>query len=222
MARPVRYSLTCDLCRKDFDFPQEQIEKRSENWKYRLIGPFAAPDFARGSYSALLTARLLNELSGHDDQLSFCPGIEFSSEVAKHEADLVCWLREQGRFDVRRDPKLIFAECKSFAAEALKPIDFKRMATLSENFPDAAIVFSVLTDTLSEKERSLAKAFLRKHAGKLNYGRYDKSVVFLTGRDLFFDYSLNGGDDARYSYHDCETISDFASASQRLNLGLHE
>lgn len=219
----LRYALTCELCRQDFRFPQGDIDKRSGNWKYRLIGPFATPDYARGSYSSLLTARLLSEIGGRDDQLTFCLGLELSSAVSKHEADLVCWLRERGRFDVLDDPRLVFAECKSFAAEALKPIDFSRMASLSKQFPDAALVFSVLKDGFSDNEKALAKSFLEKYAGKLSYGGYyERPVIFLTGKDLFFEYLLTGSDDARYTLDDGATLCGFASASQRLNLGLCE
>ncbi|WP_282093240.1 hypothetical protein, partial [Epibacterium ulvae] len=41
-------------------------------------------------------------------------------------------------------------------------------------------------------------------------------------KDLYFEYALTGGDDARYTFNDEETLTEFASASQRLNLGLHE
>lgn len=218
----IRYSLTCELCRQDFRFPQDEIDKRSGNWKYRLIGPFATPDYARGSYSALLTARLLSEVGGIDDQLTFCLGIELSSPESNHEADLVCWFRERGKHNVLNDPKLIFAECKSFASEALKPIDFSRMASLGKQFPDAAVVFSVLKDSFSDNEKVLAKTFLKKHAGKLTYDHYERPIIFLTGKDLFFDYTLDEGDNARYAFHERETLTEFAFASQRLNLGLNE
>ncbi|MGB5862739.1 MAG: hypothetical protein WBG95_00400 [Sulfitobacter sp.] len=218
----VKYSLRCELCRKDFDFPQDGINKRSGNWKYRLTGPFATPDYARGAYSTLLTARLLSEIGGNDDQLTFSLGVELKSKNGNHESDLVCWLRERGHFQVLNDPTLVFAECKSFAAEALKPIDFKRMASLWKQFPDAALVFSVLKESFSEDELAQAKAFLKRYAGQLRYGSYERPVIFLTGKDLFFDYTLTGGDDARYSFNDENTLSEFASASQRLNLGLHK
>lgn len=214
----VKYALKCELCRQDFEFPQDDIDRRSGNWKYRLVGPFATPDYARGSYATLLTARLLSEVGGRDDQLTFCPGLELTSAEEKHEADLVCWLREAGRFDVLADPKLVLAECKSFATEALKSADFARMAALSKQFPDAGLVFSVLKEDFSDNEKSLATTFLRRHAGKFQYGRYERSVIFLTGKDLYFKYGISGGDD-RYTYHETETLDEFASATQRLNLG---
>lgn len=214
------YTLRCELCRKNFPFPADEIDPRSGNWKYRLIGPFATPDFARGSYSILLTARLLNMIGGDDQQLAFSPGIELSSVNVNHEADLVCWLRERGRYGVHNDPKLVFAECKSFASEALKPIDFKRMASLAKSFPEAALVFAVLKDSFSAVEKELAKNFLKKNAGECIFGRYERSVLFLTGKDLFFWYSLTVGDDSRYCYRDQGTLLDFAAATQRLNLGL--
>ena len=212
------YSLRCKLCRKDFPFPADEIDPRSGNWKYRLVGPFATPDFARGAYSTLLTARLLSEVSGNDHQLAFSPGLELNSDNINHEADLVCWLRERGRLGVHNDPKLVFAECKSFASEALKQIDFKRMASLAKSFPDAALVFAVLKDDYSNAEKELAKNFLKRHAGKCCFGRYERAVVFLTGKDLFFEYSLTGYDDSRYNYNDEDSLTDFAAATHRLNL----
>ncbi|WP_308917452.1 hypothetical protein [Jannaschia sp. LMIT008] len=216
----IKYALKCELCRQDFEFPQDDIDGRSGNWKYRLVGPFATPDYARGSYASLLTARILSEVGGRDDQLTFCTGLELTSAEERYEADLVCWLREVGRFDVLADPKLVFAECKSFATEALKSIDFARMAALGKQFPEAALVFSVLKEEFSDNEKSLAATFLRQHAGKLQYGSYERPVIFLTGRDLYFKYGISGGDDARYTYYETDALDEFASATQRLNLGM--
>ncbi|WP_150121407.1 MULTISPECIES: hypothetical protein [unclassified Sulfitobacter] len=145
--------------------------------------------------------------------------MELTSAEGKHEADLVCWLREAGRFDVLADPKLVFAECKSFATEALKSADFARMAALGKQFPEAALVFSVLKEEFSDKEKSLATTFLRRHAGKFHYGGYERPVLFLTGKDLYFKYGISGGDDSRYTYHETDALDEFASATQRLNLG---
>jgi hypothetical protein len=57
---------------------------------------------------------------------------------------------------------------------------------------------------------------------KYAYGSYESPVIFLTGKDLYFEYALTGGDEARYTFNDSDTLNEFASASQRLNLGLHE
>jgi hypothetical protein len=67
--------------------------------------------------------------------------------------------------------------------------------------------------------KSLATTFLRRHAGKFHYGGYERPVLFLTGKDLYFKYGISGGEDGRYTYHETGALDEFASATQRLNLG---
>ena len=53
--KQLDHQMTCDLCLREFDFPivEPSIASNSK-WAYRLIGPFALPDYARGGYAASL------------------------------------------------------------------------------------------------------------------------------------------------------------------------
>lgn len=214
----IDYNIECELCRQNFDFPQHEIGAQTVHWRYRLMGPFASPDYARGSYSVLLTARFLNEVSDDDSQLSFCPGVELEDTQGKCEADLVCWFRESGLREIHREPKLVFAECKSFASEALESRDFVKMNALARRFPDAVIVFAVLKNKFSSDEKDLLKEFLRDCGGRKLGQAYERPVIVLTGKDLFFEHFPFSGKDARYDHSETDDLSVFATATQRLNL----
>ena len=52
------YSLTCSFCFKQFGFPiTNPISGNYSRWAYRLMGPFALPDYAEGGYAASLGIR---------------------------------------------------------------------------------------------------------------------------------------------------------------------
>ena len=51
------YTITCMRCLKQFSFPQAGAEFKKLRWLYRVIGPFATPNFARGGYAVALTLR---------------------------------------------------------------------------------------------------------------------------------------------------------------------
>jgi hypothetical protein len=57
----VDYRVTCERCLKPYDFPQAALREHNRNFTYRVIGPFSVPDYGRGSYSALLTLRVLQD-----------------------------------------------------------------------------------------------------------------------------------------------------------------
>ena len=48
------YSLTCSLCFKQ-DFPITTPLGAHSKWAYRVVGPFALPDYAQGGYASALT-----------------------------------------------------------------------------------------------------------------------------------------------------------------------
>ena len=61
--KQLDYQLTCDLCLRDFSFPIVNPGHGSEaRWAYRLVGPFALPDYAQGGYSASLSIRFFAQV----------------------------------------------------------------------------------------------------------------------------------------------------------------
>ena len=55
--KQLDYILTCNFCFKQFDFPITNPVGEHSKWAYRLIGPFALPDYADGGYAAALAIR---------------------------------------------------------------------------------------------------------------------------------------------------------------------
>ena len=217
----LAYGLTCEFCRSKFAFPQHEIKTKSENWKYRLIGPFTSPDYARGSYCALLTLRVLSEVGDRYSKPTFSTGLELTfKNDEKVEADLVCFHRDEGDHRALRNPKLVFAECKSFAKEALKDSDMKQMAKLAQRFPDAAFVFAVLKDNFSAKETRLLKSFINKHKGNGRWYGEHRPIITVTGKDLSFKNYLNQDEILNYSHFDTNSLAAFAHATQQRNLGI--
>lgn len=47
----VSYDVRCERCRQVYKFPQGFLKSRNGNFHFKAIGPFAIPDYARGSYT---------------------------------------------------------------------------------------------------------------------------------------------------------------------------
>ena len=67
LSRSLITSLTCSFCFKQFDFPiANPIGSKHSRWAYRLIGPFALPDYAEGGYAASLGIRFFANVIGEN------------------------------------------------------------------------------------------------------------------------------------------------------------
>ena len=65
--KQLDYSLTCDLCLKEFDFPiTNPIDSKHSKWAYRVIGPFALPGYADGGYATALSIRFFADIIGRN------------------------------------------------------------------------------------------------------------------------------------------------------------
>lgn len=208
--KQLDYSLNCDLCLKQFDFPiTNPIDSNKSRWAYRVIGPFALPDYAKGGYAASLSIRFFAEVIGEIDrsEVSWSSGQEltlFSGE--KSEADFILWNQRKQMFGNDYPTEIVFGEAKSFGRDIFKQDDVNKMKLLAESFPGSILVFSTMKEAvdLSQKETSR----IRKLA---EWGReYDRErkqsrapVIILTGTELFAAHSLNitweekGGDHKR-------------------------
>lgn len=95
----VDYEVTCERCLKSYEFPQADLKKDNKNWKYRVIGPFAVPNFAEGSYSALLTIDALRRLPGLEKTINYSTALNLSSGRKKCEVDFAVWAPNESRHD---------------------------------------------------------------------------------------------------------------------------
>jgi hypothetical protein len=113
--RDVDYKASCERCLNEYDFPQ--ADSAGRKWKYRVVGPFSIPDYARGAYSSLLTLRAIDSLRGHKGEMTFSTALDLEFDGIKCEADFVAIKRKE-RIEERLPPELIIGECKSLEKES--------------------------------------------------------------------------------------------------------
>jgi hypothetical protein len=63
----LNYDLQCSLCLRMSKFPiLDPGQPEKARWAYRVVGPFALPDYAKGGYAAALTLRCFaGVIGGH-------------------------------------------------------------------------------------------------------------------------------------------------------------
>jgi hypothetical protein len=228
--------LKCSLCLKAYGFPSiDPAGKDRARWAYRLIGPFAQPNYAHGGYAAALSIRVFAEAIqlGHGPSLTWCAGQELTFPGGeKVEADFILWYRRGETYGHSARTELVFGEAKSFGKECFGVQDIDRMKALAVAFPGAALVFATMKapDELSQDEikRLRDLALWGRH-----YERQRRQtrapVIILTGHELFVDHSLSltwkqlGGRHAELiepAYVRLDNLRVLADLTQQLYLGL--
>lgn len=228
--------LQCALCLKAFRFPAiDPGASDRARWAYRLIGPFAQPDYAHGGYASALAIRFFAKVLDAFDHsaLTWCAGQELTLPSGQSvEADFLLWYRRARTFTGPAHTEIVLGEAKSFGKDRFVEDDIQRMRVLAEIFPGATLVFATMKtgDQLSSEE-------IRRLSSLAKWGRhYDRSsqrsrgpVVILTAKELFADYSLAdawekaGGRHAELiapAYIRPENLRILADLTQQLYLGL--
>jgi glucose/arabinose dehydrogenase len=99
----LSYRPTCTRCLNAFPFSQKPADLQKVDWFYRVVGPFAAPDFARGAYSVALTLRTLAD--PHDTEMTWSTGLSLSElncmPILSREESLV--VSSPARFEAPAD-----------------------------------------------------------------------------------------------------------------------
>jgi len=192
------YLLTCDLCLKSFKFPiTNPGNSKYSRWAYRVIGPFALPDYARGGYSASLTIRFFANVIGimNSSEVTWSSGQELTfASGKKAEADYILWYQRKHIFGTDQLTEIVFGEAKSFGRDAFKQDDVDKIKLLAQSFPGSVLVFSTMKEAeeLSVEEIDRIKKLAE-------WGReYDKQrkqsrapVIVLTGTELFTPHHLD-------------------------------
>jgi len=180
----VSYEVRCLRCLKSYDFPQGSLGSSNKNWRYRVIGPFAVPNYAQGAYASLLTIRFFSLTSGHDVPYSFSTALEIEKGSLKAEIDFAIWMPEERKFVVVGEPRLIIGEAKSFGVDTVKDDDLAKLKKSADALPGSIIVISVLKEGFSEAEIERLRDFVRWARQPVNY-RPKHWVILLTGTELF-------------------------------------
>jgi hypothetical protein len=114
----VDYSVTCDRCLKPYDFPQSSLREHNRNWSYRVVGPFSVPDYARGSYGALLALRVIDRFDSSADDMIFTTAMNLTFDGIDAEVDFLVWRREH-RLETNAPPDIIIGEASREEKDSL-------------------------------------------------------------------------------------------------------
>lgn len=176
--------LSCARCLKTYTFPQGSPDRKL--FKYRVVGPFATPGYARGGYSVALTLRFFEHELGSMNEFTFSTGLELKHANGKSETDFFAWYGKESFDRASRDPATLVGECKSFAAESFKPADVARLRELATLLPGAFIVAATLKDEFSDSEKKSLRSL-----AKWGWTRLQPSpLIVLTGQELFVEGGL--------------------------------
>jgi len=236
--------VTCSLCLRQFNFPTiDPGSKQNSHWAYRLVGPFALPDYAKGGYAASLTIRFFSRVfGGHDRALTWSAGQILRLENAdKVEADVILWHQRKTILGLDYQTELIFGEAKSFRGEnaderrsikdAFQAEDVERMKRLATRFPGAILVFATMkqaSDLSHDEIDRLTKlaTWGREYVREKRQTR--APVIVLTGVELFASFHLGtaweavGGRHAQFAQQHgrLDNLRKLADVTQQLYLGM--
>ena len=222
------YVLSCERCSEKYPFPQGALNPNNGNWGYRVVGPFAAPNFARGSYGALLALKTLKGLSHGSERMTFSTALELHlDDGAPCEVDYAAWISHRSADRVGH-PSLVFGEAKSFGeGDLIRPRDLTQLRRVAARFPVSVIVLSVMRDEFTQGEIRNLLPFVR-WARRLNaHWQPTNPVVLLTGVELFHEFSIEstwrerGGPYERFADYDTtRSLHRLAEATQVIHLDL--
>jgi len=192
--KEVDYSLTCSRCLKSFDFPiTKPFDSKYSRWSYRVIGPFAIPDYSRGGYAATLAIHFFERNIDNANRLkmTWSAGQELTLKSGeKAEADFILWTQKEEILGLNKPTNIVFGEAKSFAKDAFKDSDIEKMKLLAETFPNSILVFATMKDheEFSKDEINRLKKFAQ-WGRKFNTNSHERRahIMILTGLELFIE-----------------------------------
>jgi hypothetical protein len=226
----LAYRLHCEHCLKEFPYPQGR-PAWSNQWQYRVSGPFSTPNYAQGAYSTVLCLRALQNLDvGHAD-LTWASGLLLPGEqTGECEIDLALWYRREGASADGEEPQFVVGESKSFGeGDIVKDKDVATLRLIVGRIPGAFMLVSVLKESLTDIERSrLVELATWGRSERIN-SRPCHPLIVLTGRELFTDHNVRstwkdaGGLVAELTAHPSTRLDDLATlaeVTQQAYLGL--
>jgi hypothetical protein len=223
----VDYRITCDRCLKQYDFPQSSLRERNRNWSYRVVGPFSVPDYARGSYGALLALRVIDRSDSSMGRMTFTTAMTLKFDGIDAEVDFLAWRRDED-IDSDKPPEFIIGEAKSGGkGQLIKPRDLTKLKAVAHKLPDSIVVISVLRDHFLRSEKNLLKKFVTWGRRLNEYGQPTNPMVLLTQHELLMEHHLSdtweklGDPHQKYSGREStRNLRNLADATQRIYLGM--
>jgi hypothetical protein len=185
----ISYSPTCTRCLNDFEFSQSPEDLHDVNWFYRVVGPFAAPDYARGGYAVALTLRCIDGF--HDTEMTWTTGLNL--QPLNCELDFAAWHRPSRMLNDERDePLLVIGEAKSFGKNAISEDAVIGLKKVADRFPGAIMIVSSLREisdyTADERQRLRDLALWGRR--EVYEGQPRNPLVVLTATELFARHGI--------------------------------
>ena len=203
--------LVCDFCLKSYQFPAiDPILEKNKNskWSYRVIGPFALPDYAQGGYAVALSIYFFTDVIGRynkrmglmaqdsrfstgkhflDDKVTWSTCQEMTLATGdKKEVDFIIWNQRSKDSRKTNPTDIIFGEAKSFSR--FSKDDISKMKEFSEIFPNSFLVFATIRET--DKIEIGEKKNIKKLIEWKRENKFQASVIILTETELFTKDSL--------------------------------
>jgi hypothetical protein len=224
----VSYTPTCSRCLKQFKFPQAPADIRRVQWFYRVIGPFAAPDYARGGYAVALTLRCIAERP--ETEMTWSTGLVL--QTPNCEIDFAAWYRPGSILDEEKDePILLVGEAKSFGKNSIDDDAVANLRQVAERFPGVMMVVSSLRPISDYSTAEIQRLTDLARWGRFRTldGRPRNPLIVLTATELFSEHGITqawkniGGRAVQLVEHasvDFTDLYQLAEATQRLYLNL--
>lgn len=219
------YAVTCARCLEEYPFPQGSWKGADASWAYRVIGPFATPDYARGSYGALLAVDVLLRTSMlREATVSPALTLEWTGS-RPCEVDYAAWVGRKTH-DGTDPPDLLVGEAKSMGrGDLIKSHDLAKLRTIGKRLPGATIVISVMRAEFNDGEKERLRPFAKWARRPDKSGNPTNPLILLTGVELFHQLDLRstwrekGGQHAELaSYENTHDLRRLAEVTQALYL----
>ena len=170
-------------------FPKLQTDLHNVDWFYRVVGPFAAPDYARGGYAVALSLRCIGQ--PRDAEMTWTTGLKL--HPLNCEVDFMAWHRPREILrDERDEPLLVIGEAKSFGKNSINEDVANGLRKVADLFPGAIMIVSSLREIGDYTQSELQ--LLRDLA---LWGRRDvyedqprNPLVILTATELFAEHGI--------------------------------
>jgi hypothetical protein len=185
----ISYSPTCTRCLNQFEFSQSPKDLHDADWFYRVVGPFAASDYARGGYAVALTLRCISQ-GTHHTEMTWTTGLNL--QPLNCELDFAAWYRRSEMSDDERDePLFVIGEAKSFGKNAINEDVVVGLKKVAERFPGAVMIVSSLreaSDYTADELRRLRDLALWGRRDVFQ-GHPTNPLIVLTATELFSNRS---------------------------------
>jgi hypothetical protein len=144
------------------------------------------------------------------------------------EADFVAFRADDRRLEGDEPPKLVIGEAKSLGLDVFTRQNLEKVKVIATKFRGSVIVFAVLRDRFTDREKKLLKTFVEWGRRGDLYDKPTNPVLLLTATELLSTDTLIAhtwkklGDPHRqFAGHEhTSTLVKFCDATQAIYLGM--